>query len=212
MAINYNYSTITAVLSEYLNQLTLQWPGLKSVYDSEKSYKSSIEKYRARNNNLGATSPALPLFSFYDNLVLPSEFMRRQSSRKLMIDRSSSKFVKGVYGEVKVDFTLYTTNDSDYENFSLGFLGEDLMTNIKVLTVPILLNATPDDFSYTCRYEDLQTGSTNIDGVFYKSITGSFSLHGWWVYVSGPSVEISTVIANINSIINNKIFNTITVP
>lgn len=201
------FSTIGLSIKQYILELSNRCPELKYVYcEANDNYQSSIERYRSRRETQHKSPKPLPLMSYSRTVLNRSDQLRTQKGRQSFIDTINNVCVRGVYGVYDINFTIFSTDLYQIENYEVGYSSEDFMANVRFLDmkIPALQGTSVEEVRYSYFYNPLESKEFSIESNHYLALSGSFSVMGWFLSMEGEAKLIESIVANthINPTLN----------
>lgn len=200
------------VLARFLDQITTVYPECNFIYDEQLTVESALKKFRAKNNQEGQGPPKeFPLFAFNRSAM---KFSPHGMGRRSVVNRAFNRptglmgadgqelvIRKAAQATFDVRF-LYLANAAEtQEIFEVDFLGEDGFSDVKEIKVEL-----PDlgEFNYYVQYSALIDKVMSSDQIYYKTVTGTATILGWFFSLQGSGkwiTEIDTEIRNFNNLV-----------
>lgn len=196
-------STIAPVLERLIASCKEEVDNLKVVYDENLSYETAVKAFRRSSSQDVVDSDLYPLFAYRRSVLRYVKPDNGAPGRRLVSMRPSqqlsstqSMIYRCVQGEFDVEFLYITKSALDMEVFEISYLSEEGFPNTKRLQVDMGgVFAGPLD--YYCKFGDLTDKKIESDGVYYKGITGTFTVRGVYPVVTGVKPHITTVIGHV---------------
>lgn len=193
-------STMALVLEQFIAKVKIEVPDAKFVYDEKLSYETAITKFRS-DNNIDDTAPttALPLFAFKRSVLRHAEKgMGRRSTTgivnfngELKSDNTRDVF-KVVHGEMDIDFLFIVKSAADSELFEIEYLSETGLSKQKELLVDVRQDLGVD-IQYFVDYQPLSDKTMESDNNYFKAISGSAKVTGFYPVFSTTSKTIQSI-------------------
>lgn len=182
-------ATIVLSLKAVIDDVKTKYPNLKVVYDENLDYKSSVEKLRMRHLIQDTKEMAFPLFSFRRSVLHPYSNLRRVTNIQ-GVDlrdpaRGFAELVRVSFGTYDIDFNVYHPDMDWIEAFEVDYLNWQGLKNIRNITVSF--PAELGDFTYQTLWDDLKDLRINVPEQYYKAISGTVHVYGWFMSLLEPS-------------------------
>jgi len=205
---------VGVVLERLITAFSTEVSELKFVYDEKLSYESAASQFRA-NNSLDSTSQDLyPLFAFKRSVLRHAKdgSSKRTSSMRMtqFLPPNKVKVYRSVHGEIDVDFLYITKSMQDLERFEISYLSEEGFPNTKELYVSIP-ELGEDPLKYFVTYGELSDKVVEGQGVYYKAVSGTMVIRGYYPVLTGVNPAIMQVTGNIFGRNKDEIFFSTTV-
>lgn len=206
-------STVALTLFSFINKIKSEIPNVKVVYDENLSYLTAKETFRANNNLPDLTNTDLyPLFAFKRSVlrwVEPAGPGRRMNSMSVRQDLTSaptnraghSNVYKVVHGEFDLQFLYITKTASDLEKFEILYLSDEGISAYKEIDVDLTVENL-GVFNYYADYQPLEDKSFEVDEVYYKMISGSTKIKGFYPILRGTSKHILSINVKFQEFLN----------
>lgn len=200
-------SSMALVLEQFISKVKLEVPNAKFVYDEKLSYETAISKFRSDNNigELSNETDALPLFAFKRSVLRHTEKGMGKRAATGLVDfkrnlpDGQSEIFKIVHGEMDIDFLFIVKSAEDSELFEIEYLSETGISKQKELLVD-LREDLGTDLQYFVEYGPLSDKSMESESNYFKAITGSVKVVGFYPVFKSSAKQI----LNIHSKIYNS--------
>lgn len=207
-------TNISMVLEEFLKQCVNNITNLKYVYDENLSYETSIKKIRANNDANAITSGVFPLFVFNRSIIRRPDAINKRSSftaaaHKLGDSTGEIEGYKVASGVIDINYQYIDPNMSHIESFELLFLGEESINSVKELTITL---PNIGIWTYFIDWKDLETLTVQIDGNYYKALSGVATISGPFILFLENFKTIDEIVLTIKLIKQSMSFADVTVP
>lgn len=201
-------TTVGHVLKTYMSKITAEYQELHFVYDENMDFESAVKKWRSKNKMHDFTpAKMMPLFIFKRSPLRYHDEHQRRSSRKLPIEYqqvdsagnptgTDIEIFRTLYASMDIPFLYVHNNFYELENFEIGFLNEDGLSRHKEFVVDV---PNIGSWNFFCRYGEFEDKPVESEGMYYKGLTGTITIHGWYVSAKGTGSVISELNAEIRN-------------
>lgn len=187
-------STVALTLESFINHLkNASIEDLKVVYDEKLSYETTVAAIRAQNNqnstnNISGDDPTnlYPVFSFRRSplrYVDPAAQGRRLSGANCVNyknpETGKGSVFKVAHAEFDINFLYIAKSIADLEAWEVLYLAEDGITATKEIKVILQEEGLPD-LTYFLTYGDLEDKNFEYEQNYYKSLTGTIKVRGFY--------------------------------
>lgn len=201
-------STVALSLASFINEVKLEVPEIKLVYDEKLSFETAIEKFRADNELADdKKEEAYPLFAFNRSVLRKSPrgaggrasgILARRNVDLLQKPKHSDIF-RLVWGEYDVNFLYITKSIRKLELFEILYLAEAGISSRKDLKVNLEAELG-ETFSYYAEYMALTDKVFETDNVVYKMVQGQAVVSGFYPVLHATSKHILQINAKIKDV------------
>jgi len=191
-------STVALVMKALVDKLKTVEPNMHTVFDPQLDYESSINMVRANKPSQGnANNPTLPLLAFSRSSLRRQPDIGQRSARFAVnnLDKIAGTLdgYKVFRGEFDFRFVYFAKDISEIESFEIDYNSYEGFTKQTKITINIPNLGELDYFiTWTFPLDDI---TLSKEGNYYKAISGSVKVDGW--FISGKTTF--PVIKQINS-------------
>jgi len=195
-------TTVVMSLNAIVKYMQSVLPGVSFVYDDNLGYETGMTEMRTGNNLRDDFKNRLPAFFFKRSVLRYND--QGQSRRSVTdttvapnpADPNSRYLYYTANGMYDLEFNYVTTRMSELENFEVSWLSEAGIPKIKQVSVDVPnLGALP----YYLTYNPLDDKVIQSSGNYYKVLTGTLQVRGWFLAFNPEASENANIIKEINT-------------
>ena len=151
-------ATIVLSLKSIIDIVKTKYPELKTVYDEDLTYQTSVEKLRMKHLIQDTSSNAFPLFSFRRSVLHTHNVLKRATNIQ-GVDlrdpiRGFAELIRTSYGTYDLEFNIYHPDMDWIEAFEVDYLMWQGLKSIRSIVVPF--PAELGNFTYQTVWDDLK--------------------------------------------------------
>lgn len=209
-AMNRVCSNIAPTLVGFLGTLPKFQQRVNAIYDEGLDYVSALKKFRD-DKKKHPEPTTFPLFIFKRSVLRHSEhgIGRRAVNHNVIVSTESGfNTFKCVMGEIDVDFLLVTPDINELENFEIAYLSEVGQATEKKFSYEIPSIGRLD---YFIKYDVLDDKTINIDSNFWKGVSGSATIRGFFFVATGTAARITEIDLVLRDLLTLTNFDSITI-
>lgn len=192
-------TTVVLSLEALVAYMQTRLPGVSFVYDDNLGYETGMTEMRGQNNLRDEFTNKLPSFFFKRSVLrAASEGQGRRSVTNSAVapvpntQNSAARLYGAFYGTYDVEFNFVSVRMSEMENFEVSWLSESGIPQNKQIDISV---PNLGDFSYFVTYNPLDDKIISSSGNYYKVLTGTMSVRGWYLSFQGDA----SLVKQINS-------------
>lgn len=203
-------ATPALVLKSMIDIIKSEIPS-KYVYDENLDYQSAITKIRSDNSMNTADSLAMPVFVFNRSVLrmvteqAPGIRSRYLTAKSDPVVNNTVNIYKMPYAQFDVNFLYVAKEMSNLEMFEISYLAENGLTAVKTFTVDTL-SQIGVNLEYYPVYGEMSDKRLELDGVYYKTITGMITIRGFFPILTGTAKTIADIKLTIQSFYKEMYF------
>jgi len=196
-------SNIAPTIMGFLTTLPKFHQDMNYVYEDTLDYTKALSKFRLDNQKLPQDT-TYPIMVFKRSNLRYTEhgIGRRAVSNKIMFENPSNlESFKTVWGEVDIEFAVFTPDTDHLENFEISYLSEVGQAKQKKFSYMISNLGT---FDFFVSYEPLSNISLSNEQVIWKSASGKATMRGFFFVAIGTSSIIQEIQADLLDLSTGK--------
>lgn len=209
-------TTLTMVLSKFIDIFSTELDGLNIVYDENLEYESALRKYRSDNNLDGSSPVPYPLLAIRRSVLRhatdrsPSKRMGRMLVSNTVSNEVSQEF-RSVHGEIDLEFLYINNSISDVEKFEIVYSCQEGISNFTQIDVNLPEEYGGGSLPYFAMWEDLEDKKFEFQDTFHKMIAGKVTIVGHYLTFRTDNNRILEINLKINNLVNGNNIENITI-